>query len=291
MDEQRLRSVLAELADGDASLPVPDPAHVFDRGRRLRLREHQVVAASVAVAIVLVGATVAGFLLTRPHPGGLPGIPAAESVTPTPSVRIIGPTNTGNPTMTSLPSANLSPPLTSVSPLPKPDQPAAAGPFCGWSGTLPGTVEQLLPHVGTWSAPLQVAGICGASLGARMSVTVGGKTGTVMVVMSTESGDPKKGACVTNDYDCAKTANGYVGWRNSAGGFGSTGAPSSEARYQSNNGLLIDITGINQVLDEMENPAATQAQPAMDAPPFNGQQLAVLAEQLATQNWQLQQQH
>jgi hypothetical protein len=196
--------------------------------------------------------------------------------------------------MTSLPPANLSPPLTSVSPLPKPDQPATAGPFCGWSGTLPGTVEQLLPHIGTWGAPLQVAGICGPSLGARMSVTVGGKTGTVMVILSSESGDPKKAACVSNDFDCEKTANGYVGWVNNAGrpsepGF--AGLPTSEARYQLNNGLLIDITGINQVLDEMENPAATQAQPAMAAPPFNGQQLAVLAEQLAGENWQLQQQN
>lgn len=295
MDEQRLRSVLTDLADGGPALPVPDPAHVFDRARRLRARANHVAMVSAAVAIVLVGATVAGVLLIRPDHGGPLAVSPAG---PTTATRTTGQTfvysEPLNPTMTNRPSGNLSPTVTSVSPVPKPSQPTNEGPFCGWSTTLPGTVQQLLPHIGTWTAPLQVAGICGPSLGVRMNVTVGAATGTVMVVMSKDTGTAKQGACAGTGVYCAQTAHGYVGWVDrpgTSGAQGFPGLPTAEARYQGNDGLLVDITGINQALDGMENPAAGPAQPAMAASPYDAQVLAVLAERLGGMNWQLQDQH
>ena len=62
MDEQRLRTLLTELANEPAPPSSVDPSALFDRGRRSRTIRLQ----SAAVVVVLLAAIGVTLLLTQP---------------------------------------------------------------------------------------------------------------------------------------------------------------------------------------------------------------------------------
>lgn len=263
MDEQRLRAVLTELAEQPAPPSSADPERLFRTGRRSRTTS--MVTVSVII-VVLLGGIVA-------------------------AVRYVLPVITPTSVVTGPPTASLLPYVVRVPPVTAPSSPAFVGPYCRWSTSLPGTIEQLLPHVGTWGTAQQVSGICGHDVGTLLPVVAGGRTGTVQVVVSSDAGtlSPQQNACLNMPH-CEQLSNGYLGWQDAHPMLIAPNHPSpsiliSTARLVTTSNTLIDIMAMNEMLNASGDPQAPPAHPAMSAPPYTGQQLAQLASGLSIGDW------
>jgi hypothetical protein len=258
MDEKALRGMLADLAATQAPPSTADPSLIFAKGRRLRHRSALTIGLAAAAVVLVAGVSAAAVSLRPESPK--PATTSPTSVTT--EVPVLPPGGNTN------------------------------GPFCGWSDTLPATIQQHLPPVGTWGQPQQVSGICGPSAAVAMPVTVAGRTGSLQVVVSTfPPATAKQQACVPGSRGrCDTIADGYLWWTNA---YAST-MPGrirpiyyAAARLATKAGVLIDIMSSNETVDfsthySLNDPPTALA---MSAPPYTGDQLRALALALSSTPW------
>lgn len=286
MDEQLLRTVLAELADTAPSASMPDPGELFARARRVHRRTQRLAVLAATVVVLLIGATLVRFPLldNRSAPAALP----REATLTTPSWQILQLLEPGATPTVKGPYVWMTLPL-SVTPLRPPTTSPFVGPYCGWSNDLPATLEAVLPHVGEWGIPQQVAGICPSARGAMIPVTINHRTGYVQVMVANGSPPSNQDEACAGMTHCQQTSRGYLGWTDTSP-VTAPGAPANEfsvaATYGLFDGEAISVTAWNDNGNFIFNTGVPDP-PALTRPAYDTNALVLAVQALAGRSWPL----